>query len=135
MRKGGVCLVAVLGALSIAATALAASAPRIAIGVSADPTVGLTYNITLRGASPRAATVWMFLEYVSCAKSFSAERKLAPKKSFVHYHVNGRFTKTSGWSSNSAVVDHACAYLVAKGSGQQLARAHVSFAVHRKPHG
>ncbi len=135
MLKRGVCVVALLGGLSIAGTGLAASADRIAIGVSADPTVGTAYNITLRGASHGPATAWMFLEYVRCAKSFAAERKLAPKMSFVHYRVNGRFAKTSGWSSNSAVIDHACAYLVAKGSAKPLARARVSFAIKRKTRG
>jgi hypothetical protein len=115
--------------------ALAASTNRIAIGISADARVGMIYNITLRGTSDGAATAWMFLNYARCPKSFAVERKLAPKKSFVSYRVNGRFVKTSGWSSNSAVVDHACAYLVAKGSGKLLARARVSFAIDRKTHG
>jgi hypothetical protein len=127
-------LVAVLGVLWIATAALAAAANRIAIGVSSDPTVGMTYNITLRGTSHGPATAWMFLEYAGCAKSFAAERKSAPSASFVHYRVNGRFVRTSGWSSNSAVMDHACAYLVTKKSQKLLARARVSFTIHPKSH-
>jgi hypothetical protein len=114
--------------------ALASSADQITIGVSSDPTVGATYNVALRGVSRGPARAWMFIEYTSCAKSLAAERKLAPPKSFVRYRVKGSFVKTSGWSSNSAVLDHACAYLVAKGSGKLLARARVSFTIHRKTH-
>jgi hypothetical protein len=133
MRAIGVCLVAV-GALWIAAAALGSGADRITIGVSSDPTVGATYDITLRGASHKPARAWLFIEYTRCAKSFAAERKHAPPQSSVRYPVNGSFAKTSGWQSNSTVVDHACAYLVAKGAGKLLARARVSFTIHSQSH-
>ena len=113
-----------------AVAAVAAKANQIKIAVSSDPTVGATYNVTLRGASHGPATAWLFVEYSGCAKSFAAERQQAPGKSFVHYRVNGSFTRISGWASNSAVLDHACAYLVAKGSQTTLSQARVSFRIH-----
>jgi hypothetical protein len=130
MRKAGVCLVAVLGVWLVAATAVAATGNQIEVAVSSDPTVGATYNVTLHGASRGPANAWLFIEYSGCAKSFAAERRLAPKKSFVHYRVNGSFVRVSGWASNSAVLDHACAYVVANGSSATLARARISFRIH-----
>ena len=129
MRRAGVCLVAVLGLWLVAATAVGATGNQIKVAVSSDPTVGATYNVTLHGASHGSATAWLFVEYTRCANSFAGERQRAPDKSFVHYRVNGSFTRVSGWASNSAVLDHACAYLVAKGSGKTLARARVSFRI------
>jgi hypothetical protein len=131
MRKAGVCLVAVFGVWLVAATAVAATANQIKITVSSDPTVGATYNVTLRGTSRGPANAWLFIEYSGCAKSFAAERRLAPKKSFVRYRVNGSFVRVSGWASNSAVLDHACAYVVANGSSTTLARSRISFRIHR----
>ena len=84
MRAIGACLVSV-GALWLAAAALGSGADRITIGVSSDPTVGATYNITLGGASHKPARAWLFIEYTRCAKSFAAERKHAPPQSSVHY--------------------------------------------------
>jgi hypothetical protein len=130
MRKAGVCLVAALGVCWVAAAAVAATGNRIQIAVSSDPTVGATYNVTLRGASHGPANAWLFIEYSPCAKSFAAERQLAPKKSFVRYRVNGSFVRVSGFASNSAGLDHACAYLVPRGSQTTLAHARVSFRIH-----
>jgi hypothetical protein len=134
MRQMRICAMTVLGVLAIAGAAAAAPTGWVAVTVPAYVVHSKTnaYNITVRGYSRKAAIAHLFLDYSGCARTFAAEQRRASAESFGSrfYAVRGTFTKVSGWQSPWTGGDHACAYLIGRASGTQLATAHVSFVVH-----
>jgi hypothetical protein len=129
MRKPGVCLAVMLGALAMAASTLAAPRNRIAITISRHIKSDTVYNVTVHGFARRSATAYLFVDYRGCARRFAVERRRASGASDV-YHVKGNFAELSGWKSSSAGTDHACAYLIRPHSTAVLARSRVSFRIH-----
>jgi hypothetical protein len=134
MRKSGVCLVVIIGALAIAAYASAAGRNRIHVSVPAHVAQHRVYDVTVTGYARHRARAYLFIDYAGCAKSFAAERRRARvEKAFVGlvtYRVHWTFSEVSGWKSSSKGADHACAYLVAHGSGRVLAHDRISFRIH-----
>ena len=122
-------------ALVIAASASAAQSNRVSIVVPTHALVGTktspeTYEVSVQGFARRAANAYVFIDYAGCAKSFAAEYKRAGKHGRARWPVDGSFQQNSYWGSDFAGVDHACGYLVAKGSGTVLASARVTFRIH-----
>ena len=93
-------------------------------------TVGTSYNVTVRGFSAKMATAYLFIDYEGCARSFAAEYQRASRELARWRHVKGSFIKVSGWDSNTALTDHACAWLIAKRSKTVLATDRVTFKIH-----
>ena len=120
---------ALLGVLAlVAGAAQARPVDHIAIIVPGNVTPRVVYNVTIRGFARRRAVAYLFVDYLGCARTFSAEHNRAPHES-EYYVVRGTFAEVSGWSSSNSGMDHACAYLVATRSGHVLARARVSFEI------
>ncbi len=129
MREMRIWAVALLGLLAIASAAVAAPADQISVTIPAHVSQRTVYNVTLKGFSRRRAIAYLFMDYTGCARTFAAEHKRAPKQAD-YYSVRGTFAEVSGWKSSSSGADHACAYLISRGSGTLLAKARMSFVVH-----
>jgi hypothetical protein len=136
MRKAVIWTVALMASV-IAAAASAARSNQISITVPTHALVGTkktpeTYGVSVKGFARRTANAYLFIDYAGCAKSFSAEYKRAGRDGRVHWPVNRSFQHTSYWGSDYAGVDHACGYLLAKGSGTVLASSQVRFRIHSR---
>lgn len=129
MRRIGVCLAATCGALWLAAFAFAATKNSIAVSVPKRVKHHAVYDVTISGFARHRDRAYLFIDYAGCAKSFKAEHRRARKESD-SYVVKGSFTEVSGWKSSSSGTDHACAYLVTRGSEHVLADARLSFRIH-----
>jgi hypothetical protein len=130
MWKAVIWTVALMASV-IAASASAAQSNQISITVPTRALVAKAYGVSATGFARGTADAYLFIDYAGCAKSFSAEYKRAGKHGRVHWPVNGSFRQTSYWGSDYAGVDHACGYLVAKGSDNVLASSRVTFRIHR----
>ncbi len=117
-----------------AATAPAASGlvrtqrTRIQVTVPARASINRAYDVTISGYASRRAHAYVFIDYRGCASSLTVERRQAGNQSD-DYVVKGSFAQTSGWKSPAAGEDHACAYLVASGSGSVLAAARQAYRI------
>jgi hypothetical protein len=129
MRKIGVCLVAVCAVLWVAGYAFGAPRNTIAVSVPKHVKNGRVYNVTIRGFARHRDRAYLFIDYAGCATSFKAEDLRANKESDT-YVVKGNFMEISGWKSSATGTDHACAYLLTRGSHQLVARARLSFEIH-----
>jgi hypothetical protein len=94
------------------------------------PTHPETYTVSVHGYARRPASAYLFIDYRGCAKSFAAEYKRTVKAGRAHWAVLGSFHNPSYWGSDGAGPDHACAYLLAKGTRTLLARRSVPFRIY-----
>jgi hypothetical protein len=136
MRKAVIWTVALMASV-IAASASAAPSNQISITVPTHALVGTkkspeTYEVSVKGFARRPAYAYLFIDYAGCAKSFSAEYKRAGKDGRARWPVDGSFQHNSYWGSDYAAVDHACGYVLAKGSGTVLASSRVTFRIHSR---
>ena len=136
MRNAVIWTVALM-AFVIAASASAAQSNQVTITVPTHALVGTkkspeTYEVSVQGFARRPADAYVMIDYAGCAKSFAAEYKRAGKDGRVRWPVDGSFQHNSYWGSDFAGVDHACGYLVAKGSGTVLASSRVTFRIHSR---
>ena len=100
---------------------------QVQISLSGRIRPGTVYDVLVRGNARERATVYVFVDYIGCARSLSVERRRTAGQSDA-YVVQGSFLKVSGWTSSSRGNDHACAYLVAA-RGHVLATARRSYRV------
>lgn len=101
---------------------------RIQVAAPAQAQASHVYDVTISGYARRRAHAYVFIDYGGCASSLAVERQRAANQSD-GYVVKGGFAETSGWKSPAPGEDHACAYLVASGSGAVLATARQSYRI------